>query len=176
MIGALFSQLGTRIFGGLSILLLTALAVQTIRADHYHDKAESCEAGRKAEREAYAAAQVEAKAKQDALNSSIRATYKAAAEETDREHAKALQVAHSAAERFIAGRLLPRAQGATGRPGAAAQGAGSGVPDEPAADAELVAVTAGDVRVCSGAYEYAASAHQWAQRLIREGVAEVPPQ
>jgi hypothetical protein len=173
MLAKFFAPLAVKVMGGLALVLLIALGVQSIRAEHYHDKAESCEAGRKADRDAYVAAQVEAKAAQDRLNASISARYKAAAEETDREHTKALQDAHSAAERFIAGnRLRQSAQGAAGRSGPTAQGAGSSVPDEPAADAELVAVSAGDVRVCTMDHEYAASAYQWAQRLIRGGVAE----
>jgi hypothetical protein len=172
MLSNLFSPLIAKVLGGLSIVLLLALGVQSLRAAHYKAKAESCEAGREADRDAYAAAQVQAKAAQDALNSSISARYEALAEKSHAEYQKALADAHSAAERYIASHRLPSAVGRpSGSASATAQGHGSPVPDDPATAAELVAVRAEDVRDCTVDYSYGRGAYDFIQGLIADKLA-----
>lgn len=172
MLAKLFAPPIVKILAGLSALLLVALAVQTIRANHYRDKSEACEAGRKADRAAYAAAQVQAKAAQDALNSSISARYRAISEETDRDHQKALEDARSATDRYIAAhRVRPQAGGAPGSASAPAPGDRPDLPDDPTAETELVAVKSEDVHSCAADYAYARGAFDFVQGLVVDGLA-----
>ena len=139
----------------------------------YRHEAHSWHNAFDAQRSAYVAAQAEATAKQLAANLATQARYRAAANETDTDHAKALVDADSAAVRYIAGhRLRASDQCPTSGTVAAAQGADPAVPSITAASPIMVVVESGDVMACTADHEYAVSAYEWGQRLIRDGLGE----
>ncbi len=91
--------------------------------------------------------------------------------ETDDGYKAALADAGDRTNQFIAANRL-RGKSCAPQAAAPGQGKGAGSPEKPAAEAELVAVTEADVKVCGSLYAYSLAAHQWAQGLIREGVAD----
>lgn len=97
----------------------------------------------------YRLAQAEAEAAARKAKADQEARYRAHAERTDANAEKAIADARAAAERYIA-RMRP--QGTPGAPGGPAASPDSGsAPDgnRPGGEAELVLVSADDIRICS---------------------------
>lgn len=90
--------------------------------------------------------------------------------ETDDGYKAALADAGDRTDRFIAANRL-RGKSCAPQTAAPGQGEGAGSPEKPAAET-FVAVTEADVKVCGSLYAYSLASYEWAQGLIREGVAE----
>lgn len=91
--------------------------------------------------------------------------------ETDDGYKAALADAGDRTNQFIAANRL-RGKSCAPQAAAPGQGEGAGSPEKPTAEAELVAVTEADVKVCGSLYAYSLASYEWAQGLIREGVGE----
>lgn len=106
-------------------------------------------------------------AAQKAVNQAKEAEYQEKAREADQKHRAELSHAMAAAERHIAAHRVRQGGcgGASGNAGATAQGDGPGSADRSGADAELVAVTADDVRVCTVNTQRLIDGHDWAVGL-----------
>lgn len=161
-----FSAITSKLFAGLSVVLLLAVAVQTIRANHYHAKYTACATARIAEHESWRRASDAALAAAQAQKAAVEARYAAQAKEADHEYATDLADARAATDRYIASHRVPGKTVADHRSSAsaAAQGSGAGVPaDVP--DNSIVVVSDADVRACTNATTYAVKAHDWAAGL-----------
>jgi hypothetical protein len=90
--------------------------------------------------------------------------------ETDDAYKASLADAGDRTDRFIAANRL-RGKSCAAQAAAPSQGQGPGSPEKPAAEA-FVAVTEADVKACAGAWVYAQSSYEWAQKLIAEGLGE----
>lgn len=90
--------------------------------------------------------------------------------ETDDAYKASLADAGDRTDRFIAANRL-RGKSCPIQTAAPSQGQGTGSPEKPAAEA-FVAVTEADVKACAGAWVYAQSSYEWAQKLIAEGLGE----
>lgn len=166
-----FSALTSKILAGVSLALLIACGIQTLRANHYASKARNCAIERENDRKSYALAQVQAAIAQEALNSSIQARYEAAAKDSAREYQKALSDARGASERYIDRMRIKASGGASGRTDSPAQGGDPGAPADPASETIMVAVRAEDIRDCSVDYSYGRGAYDFLQGLIADGLA-----
>ena len=151
----------------LTIALLVALAWQWHGKGQALDQRDAAIAGRAADRKAYIEAEAEAAALAMARLMAQEQFYKTKAKDADNAHDKELAVAGTAADRYIAAnRVRCQAAGSSARQAAASsQGGGAAVPESPAAETELVAVTAADVRICTANYVYAKGAFDWANSL-----------
>lgn len=96
--------------------------------------------------------------------------YNQLAKETDDAHRKALADAGDRTDRFIAARRVRPETCRAASPAPAGQGEVAGTPE--VAPAEAVLVDVSDVRACSAASVYAQSSYEWAQKLLRDGLAE----
>lgn len=96
--------------------------------------------------------------------------YNTLAKETDDAHKQALANAGDRTDRFIAARRVRPETCRAAQAPAAGQGEVAGSPQ--AAPADAVLVEAGDVKACSAAAVYAQSSYEWAQKLLRDGLAE----
>ena len=117
--------------------------------------------------------QVEAKSTQaliaqKAVNAAQEQKWKEKADVADQKHETELAAANAAAERYIRdNRLLRQAvdRGASGEAGGAAQGDGAQGSDRSGAEADLVAVTADDVRICTENTRRLIDVRDWALGL-----------
>lgn len=109
----------------------------------------------------------QALAAQKAVNQAKEAEYQEKAREADQKHRAELSQAMAAAERHIAANRVRQGGcgGATGNAGPAAQGDGPAGADRSGADAELVAVTADDVRICTVNTQRLIDGREWAVGL-----------
>jgi hypothetical protein len=120
--------------------------------------------GRKACAAMYASA-VEAgnKAKADA-----EANYQRMALNADQSYQAGRAAGSAAVADYIAAhRMLPIAQA---HPASPAKGGSAGVPEKPTASPELAQVIASeaDIKTCDVLYDYASSAHNWAQGFLKK--------
>ena len=159
------------LFGAAGIAILTAAIwvwrIDSLRASHKADAANL--------RREYALfrEQVEAKATQaliaqKAVNAAQEQKWKDEAYVADQKHETELAAANAAAERYIRdNRLLRQAvdRGAGGEAGGAAQGDGDKSSDRSGAEADLVAVTADDVRICTENTRRLIDVRDWALGL-----------
>lgn len=144
--------------------IIVALAVQTWRMDSWRDLARArldtingIAAVQKQQNERIAtwAKDIERKAKEIADNA-------------DRNHQAAQAAAGAAAERYIAAhRVQPADRGCPVTVAAPAEDRGPQSGDRPGADAELVAVTADDIRICTANTQRLIDARTWALELAR---------
>lgn len=106
-------------------------------------------------------------AAQKAVNQAKEAEYQEKAREADQKHRAELSQAMAAAERHIAAHRVRQGGcgSATGNAGSAAQGDGPAGADRSGADAELVAVTADDVRICTVNTQRLLDGREWAVGL-----------
>ena len=119
--------------------------------------------------------QVEAKSTQaliaqKAVNAAQEQKWKEKADVADQKHETELAAANAAAERYIRdNRLLRQAvdRGTSGEAGGAAQGDGTQGSDRSGAEADLVAVTADDVRICTEHTRRLIDVRDWALGLER---------
>lgn len=160
-----FSALTSKIFGGLSIVLLLALGVQTWRVDHYRDDRDQWKLAFNNQKAAYVAAQEAAKAKAIAAKLTAEAAYRQEAEKTDAEYQTALAAAQRASDAYVARMRAEAARGASGRPAAPAPSDGPESPDRPGSDAELVAVTRDDFEIMVENSVRLKAAHDWTKTL-----------
>lgn len=125
-----------------------------------------CRDGRKADRQSYEAAQVQAQALAEQAKVATERQYQANAERTDHAYQVQLVEARSATADYIATHRVRQqaAGGPSGATPAPAQGSHPAVPAKPAA-VSLVAVSEQDIDQCTGAAIYAQAAYQWAQTL-----------
>lgn len=114
----------------------------------------------------------QARAAQVALNEQTKAKYEAAAKEADHEHAMQLDKALAAGERYATSHRVRWNESVASGTDPRAKGEGAGLPESPAAEAFMVAVSKSDFDKCSALYPYAAGAYEWGQRLIKDGVGE----
>ena len=183
MIGLIFGGLLKRLSGAFSALLgfvtrnpwpCAVLALCALLGWQIYGKQAAlhnlatCQAGRKADRQAYIDAEAEAAAKAIAALQAQEARYTAHAKDADNAHSTELVAANVAAAEYIRTHRVPavfvcRSSGAAP---AAAQGGDSGVSETPAADAVLV--SASDINACTADYTYAVSAHLWSKGLAGE--------
>ena len=100
------------------------------------------------------------------------AKFEKAAKETDDAHSKELAQAMSATDRYAAAnRVRPKASSV--RPAdPASEGQAAAVLEVPTAAAELVSITADDLKICTANSVYAKSAFNFGQALISAGLAE----
>lgn len=171
MIATLFGQLGTRIFAGLSIVLLLALGVQTWRANHHKDKAEACELARENDRLNYANAAHQAEARAIAAKQATEARYRAEAEKTDVTYQTALAGAQRASDAY-ARRMRAKAPG--GSPGTAPPPADDNGPESPdSAGQDAVVVNRDDFDILVENSVRLKAAHEWAKTLTQGPLPEV---
>lgn len=122
----------------------------------------------------YAFAQVEAAEKARAYRLSQEARYRALATKADTEHASNLETAlaaarrHAAANRCAPVRLQPESAPAVGSPGGSGTGAEGGSAESgngSGGDAQLVAVTEDDLRICTVNTSRLQAVRAWADSL-----------
>lgn len=173
MLTKLFAPLAVKIFGGLALLLLVLLGVQTARLGIRTGQRDNYKLASETLKKSYIAAQAAAEAEQKAYYASISARYRARAVTSETDHAKTLEGSQRATDRFIADNrfVRPKAGGTLGGSGAGAQGGDPAIPDDAAPETELVAVKPEDVHACAADYAYAQSAYELAQGLIVDGLA-----
>ena len=119
------------------------------------------------------AASKQAQAQQIALNEATKAKYEAAAEKADHEHSIELADAMSRADRFIRAGGVRKAGGSGASvANAPAEGETAGSGNGAGPGAELVAVTAEDVRICTANTVRLQAVREWGLSLQAAGVAE----
>jgi hypothetical protein len=131
----IFSALTSKIFGGLSVVLLLAVGVQTWRADHYRDQRDKA----RATVAQMKAAQVLATAAQNELNRKIQAQSREIARAHD-ETTQALADARVRAARYAAAHVVRFRASPTGQADSARADGSSPDHNRPGADAEMVAL------------------------------------
>ena len=114
----------------------------------------------------------DALAAQIALTKKTEAAYKAAAKDADNDHAKDLALAADRTERFISGNRVRKACAGNVAARPAAEGPVAENSDGPGISADMVAVTAEDVRVCTVNTVRLQSVREWGQELVAKGLAE----
>lgn len=118
-------------------------------------------------------ASAEALAQQIALNEQTKAKYEAAAKEADHDYRIALADADRRTDRYIRDNRVRKA-GGSGASGsdATAEGEAAGGSDPASPGAELVTVTADDVRICTANTVRLQAVREWGLELVKAGVAE----
>lgn len=160
-----FSALTSRIFGGLALVLLLALGVQTARLNIRTGQRDDYKLANETMKKAYAAAEATASAKAIAAKLGAEAGYRVKAEKTDAEYQTALARAQRASDAY-AERMRAQVAGSAPRGATApADGRGPTSPDGPGADAELVAVTRDDFDILVENSVRLEAAHNWAKTL-----------
>jgi hypothetical protein len=133
---------------GLSIAAAVAVFGLIVASWHYRHAYHAEKALRKADRAAYAAAQSEA------------------TNEADKSYRAELADARSAADRYIAGhRVRSTFASSAGRAPSSAEGDRAGSPDRAGTAPDMVAVTAGDIQVCTINTTRLEAAREWALGL-----------
>lgn len=153
-------------------LPLLALLAWGVRVDHLRGVYKSRWQAVSTEYDAFKVAIIDktaqALAAQKAVTAAKEQEWKDKADAADKAHDQALGDAMARADRYIAAnRVLRQAGGGSAAGGAcaAAEDHDAGGPDSPGGDAELVAVTAKDVRVCTVNTQRLQDAHDWAAGL-----------
>lgn len=126
----------------------------------------TCQAARKADRQAYVDAEAEASAKAIAALQAQEAHYQTKAKEADNAYSLDLAAAHTAAGRYAAGHRVP-ASAVNRSPGpanAAAPDSSASVSSGATAQ-DFVAISDADFNACTGAVIYAQASYEWAQGL-----------
>jgi hypothetical protein len=145
--------------------LTLALGIQTWRLNSAKDALEDC---RNDQARLLAASDANLKA-QIAQREKDKAAYTAAKLETELTHAKQLASAHDSLDRYIAANRL-RQDHRGGGPNTGSQGAATG--SDQAMSASAVLVSEAELRICTDNTAALIAAHEWGQRLIREGLAQ----
>lgn len=151
----------------LALALAWGLRVDSLRAT-YKAKWQAVSAEYAAFKVAIIDKTAEALAAQKAVNQAKEAEYQEKAREADQKHRAELSQAMAAAERHIAAhRVLRQAGGGSASGGAcsSAENDGPTGADRSGADAELVAVTADDVRICTVNTQRLLDGREWAVGL-----------
>lgn len=130
-----------------------------------------------AKRDAQIAAMVKASDKarkaQIALNDATKAKYETSAKDADNAHAKELALANDRTDRFIrANRVRPDSGSRPGQAADPAEGQAAGSGQSASGEAELVAVTSDDVRICTRNTIRLEAVNRWGLDLIAAGVGE----
>lgn len=163
MLAKLFAPTIVKILAGLSALLLVALAVQTIRANHYRDSRDQWKTAFDNQKAATIATQQAAKAKAIAAKLTTEARYRAEAEKANDAYQDMLARAQRASDAY-AQRMRAKALGdASGRSPASTPGDGPEGPDRPRADAVVVGRDDFDILVENSVRLKVA--HDWAKTL-----------
>lgn len=108
---------------------------------------------------------------QKAHNAKIQSTYQEQADVSQIRHDDILDRVRSATDRYILTHRVQPGQCEAGRSDTAPAAGGAAVPQEPAPAPVMVAVEQSDVETCAADYGYALSAYEWANGLIKAGVA-----
>lgn len=150
----------------LALALIWGLRVDHLRAT-YKSRWQAVSAEYAAFKVAIIDKTAEALAAQKAVNAAKETEYQEKARDADQKHRAELSQAMDAAERHIAAHRVRQGGcgGATGNAGSAAQGDGPAGADRSGADAELVAVTADDVRICTVNTQRLIDGREWAVGL-----------
>lgn len=173
MIARFFAPLGIKIFAGLSALLLVALAVQTIRANHYRDSRDNYKLAAETLKKSYIAAQAAAVAEQKALYASISARQRDKARFADESNRIAQDRARSAVAGYAERMRLDRVcRGSSLDPSAPRPAPDR---DGPGGAAEYVAVTRNDFEIMVANSVRLEEVRKWGEALIRDGLAEPLP-
>lgn len=153
-------------------LPLLALLAWGVRVDHLRGVYKSRWQAVSTEYAAFKVAIIDktaqALAAQKAVTAAKEQEWKDKADAADKAHEQALGDAMARADRYIAAnRVLRQTAGGSASGGAcsSAENDGPGGSDRSGADAELVAVTAGDVRVCTVNTQRLLDARDWAVEL-----------
>jgi hypothetical protein len=144
-------------------LLAVAFALQTLRANHYAAKAETCAIARKNDRKAYELASKEAEARAVAQKQAVEASYRAKAERTDDDYQTALSRAQRASDAYARRMRAQVSGGASGSTPASSPSDGPEGPDRSGSDA--VVVTRDDFDILVENSVRLEAAHQWAKTL-----------
>ena len=119
----------------------------------------------------YRNAQKEAEAAQIAANKATEARYSAIAKETNHDYQIALGDAQRRASDYISRMRIKTLDRSPRAAFTAPADNGPGVPADPAANTELVAVKPDDINACTVDHEYALGAYKWGQSLVKDGLA-----
>jgi hypothetical protein len=151
---------------GLSIAAAVAVFGLIVASWHYRHAYHAEKALRKADRAAYAAAQSEATIIAKRALDATEARYRSKANEADKSYRAELADARSAADRYIAGhRVRSTFASSAGRAPSSAEGDRAGSPDRAGTAPDMVAVTAGDIQVCTINTTRLEAAREWALGL-----------
>lgn len=171
MFSTLIGQLGTRIFGTLSIALALVLGVQTVRLH----SAQNHVARLNAEIAAIMSAQEAAKLKAEAARKQTETTYQEIARHADERAAQAYANGRDAASRYAdLHRVRPAACGPSSGPASPAVPDPSGDHNELGPDAVILSredfdrLNANTLRL--------QQVHEWGERLMDEGLAMPAPE
>lgn len=160
------SPLVARLIGaGLIVLLVAGL---WLRGEHYQGRYEGERTAHALTKANVARAQDQALAAAVAARNQAEARYRALAEQRDYDHAKTLTIARSATDRFITGNRCVRPESPSGASGRTATAAPSGravVPAGTGPAAELVAVDADDIAICTENTVRLEQVREWALSL-----------
>lgn len=164
----------TKILGGSTLALAIALALTFLWGKAGWRDAASYKLAAETLKVSYQTASAAAEAEQKAYYASISARLRVDAENSETSHAQLLEGSQRATDGFIAAnRVRGQTAGSpSGGTGGSAQGGNPAVPDDTAAETELVAVKPDDVHACAADYAYAKSAYDFAQGLIVDNMAE----
>lgn len=172
MLAKFFAPMAVKVLAGISAFLLIALSVQTARLHIRTAQRDSYKLAAETLKKSYIVAQAAAEAEQKAYYASISARYSARAQQSETTHAQVLEGSQRATDGYIAAnRVRAQTGSAPSQSGPAAQGGNPAVPDDAAAQAELVAVKEEDVHICAADYAYSKAAYDMAQGLIVDGLA-----
>jgi len=153
---------GLGLFGALAFLGL-ALA-----ANHYRHAYHAEKALRKAQEAQYVAAQAIATQKAQAALVAVETAYRSKADEADKAFQSKLADARRSADAYVS---LHRVRGAFAGPSsgtvASAESRGAGSADSASAATDMVAVTPGDIQVCTDNTLRLEAAQQWALSLTK---------
>jgi hypothetical protein len=125
--------------------------------------------GRLVQREAVITRQNALIAEMQAKAEQARAKSVTIAKDADNEHKERAKVSLAATDNFVSRNRLPAPKASVSAP-EAVEGAGN--VKGPATEAVMVAVSEADVRICAANYDYARTAFDWTQGLIREGLGD----
>lgn len=158
-----FSALTSKIFGGISLVLLfTCIGLLMWGKAGWRDAA-SYKLANDTMKKAYVAAQTTATAKAIAAKLTTEATYRVKAEKTDAEYQTALARAQRASDAYRMRAQIPR--GASSGTSTPTDDHGPGSPDRPGPSTELVAVTRDDFEIMVENSVRLEAAHDWAKTL-----------
>lgn len=150
----------------LALVLLCACAWQTRQVHQWKETSHRWQSTAKAMQDASEAN----KAAAIAQNRAWEAKSAQIAKDSEHDHELALADARDATARYIAAHRVRANQGGICAAPAASEGANTAVPEKPAAETVMAAVSADDLTACATNYTYAQSAYEWAKGLLDQGL------
>ena len=170
-----FSVLTSKIFGGLSVLLLVLLGVQTLRANHYHADRDRWHTAFDAQKAAYVAEQKAALAKAIAQKIETENRYAVIARQADAEREESNRLRSAANEYARTHRVRWSPDLSTGQSAAAAQGDAPARDDGPDRSTDWIAISPADYGRYNQIVDRMQRVKQWADDLQSAGLAMPDP-